>query len=147
MAVRLAKLDVPVWKVSQTRPQEDCAQAGKPVCYRSPKGTKLERLDCHARDNVWLRSFLHSGSQFLSSETGPDLGSFSQAPRYSFLSLFSCQVMSNSLRPHGLQHTRLFCPSLPPSICWNLCPLSQWCHPIISSSVAPFSPCLQAFLA
>lgn len=40
VAIRLAKLDVSVWKISQTRPQGDCAQAGKPVCYRSPKGTK-----------------------------------------------------------------------------------------------------------
>jgi len=40
VAIRLAKLDASVWKISQTRPQGDCAQAGKPVCYRSPKGTK-----------------------------------------------------------------------------------------------------------
>lgn len=40
VAIRLAKLDASVWKISQTRPQGDCAQAGKPVCYRCPKGTK-----------------------------------------------------------------------------------------------------------
>ena len=45
--------------------------------------------------------------------------------------------MSNSLPPHGLQHTRLPCPSLSPRVCLNLCPLSQWCRPTISSSVAP----------
>jgi len=43
-------------------------------------------------------------------------------------------VVSNSMRPQGLQHTRLPCPSLSPRICLNSCPLSQWCHPIISSS-------------
>ena len=55
--------------------------------------------------------------------------------------------MSDSLRPHGLQHTRLICPSLSPGACSNSCPLSQWCHPTISSSVPPFSSCLQSFPA
>ena len=55
--------------------------------------------------------------------------------------------MSNSLWPHGLQHARLPCPLLPPRICSNSCPLSRWCHPIISSSVTPFSSCLQSFPA
>ena len=51
------------------------------------------------------------------------------------------------LQPHGMQHTRLPCPSLSPGVCSSSCPLSQWCHPIISSSVAPFSSCLQSFPA
>ena len=55
--------------------------------------------------------------------------------------------MSGSLRPHGLQHARLPCPSLSPEVYSDSCPLSQWCHPTISSSVAPFSSCLQSFLA
>ena len=63
------------------------------------------------------------------------------------LLLFSCSVVSNSMRPQGLQHTRLPCPSLSPRICSNSCPLSQWCHPTISSSVASFSFCLQSFPA
>ena len=53
----------------------------------------------------------------------------------SFLLLFSCSVVSNPLWPHELQHARLPCPSLSPRVCSNLCPLSQWCHPTISSSV------------
>ena len=61
-------------------------------------------------------------------------------------SLFSCQVMSDSLRPHGLQHTRLPRPSLSPWVCSNSCPLNQWCHPTILSSVVSFS-CLQSFPA
>ena len=52
--------------------------------------------------------------------------------------------MSNSLQPDGLQHVRLPCPSLSLWICSNSCPLSQWCHPTISSSVAP-SPCHPQF--
>ena len=60
---------------------------------------------------------------------------------------FSHSVMSDSLRPHGLQHTRLPCPSLTPGACSNSCALSWWCHPTISSSVIPFSSCLQFFPA
>ena len=55
--------------------------------------------------------------------------------------------MSDSLQPHGLQHTRLSCPSLTPKAYSNSCPLSQWCHPTISSSVIPFSSRLQSFPA
>ena len=57
----------------------------------------------------------------------------------------SHSVMSISLRPHGLQHARLPCPLLTPRACSNSCPLSQWCHATISSSVAPFSSCPQSF--
>ena len=55
--------------------------------------------------------------------------------------------MSNSLQPHGLQHTRLPCPSPTPKACSNSCLSSWWCHPTISSSVVPFSSCLQSFPA
>ena len=58
-----------------------------------------------------------------------------------------CSVVSNSLWPHGLQHARLPCPSLSPGVCSDSCPLSQWWHSIISSSVAPFSSSLQSFPA
>ena len=61
--------------------------------------------------------------------------------------LFSCSVLSNSLWPHGLQHPRHLLPSLCPRACSNSCPLSRWCHPTISSSVVPFSSCLQSFPA
>ena len=47
--------------------------------------------------------------------------------------------MSNSLQPHGLQHSRLSCPSPSPKVCSNSCPLSWWCHPTVSSSAGPFS--------
>ena len=55
--------------------------------------------------------------------------------------------MCESLQPHGLQHTRLHCPSPTPRACSNSCPLSWWCHPTISSSVIPFSSHLQSFPA
>ena len=50
-----------------------------------------------------------------------------------------------TLQPHGLQHARLPCPSPTPRACSDSCSLSQWCHPTISSSVVPFSSCLQCF--
>ena len=55
--------------------------------------------------------------------------------------------MSNSLWPHGLQHTRLLCPTLSLGVSSNSCPSSRWCHPTISSSVIPFSSCPQSFPA
>ena len=52
-----------------------------------------------------------------------------------------------TLQPHRLQHARLPCPSLSPRVCSDSCPLNWWCHPTISSSVVPFSSCLQSFRA
>ena len=60
---------------------------------------------------------------------------------------FSHSVMSNSLQPHELQHARPPCPSPTPRVHSDSRPLSQWCHPAISSSVVPFSSCLQSFPA
>ena len=60
----------------------------------------------------------------------------------SFSVQFSNSVVSDSLRPHGLQHARPPYPSSTPRVYWNSCPLSWWCHPSISSSVIPFSPIL-----
>ena len=60
-----------------------------------------------------------------------------------------CSVIQSCLTliPHGQQHARLPCPSLSPGVCSDLWPLSWWCHPTISSSVARFSFCLQSFPA
>ena len=60
---------------------------------------------------------------------------------------FSWSIMSNSLRPHELLHARLPSPSPAPRVHPKPCPLCQWCHPTISSSVVPFSSCLQSFPA
>ena len=65
---------------------------------------------------------------------------------FSYL-LFSHSVMFDSLQLHGLQHARLPCLSPTPRACSNSCSLSRWCHPTISSSVVPFSSCLQSFPA
>ena len=69
-------------------------------------------------------------------------------PLYIFISnQFSHSVMSDSLQPHWLQHTRPPCPSATPRTCSNSCPSSRWCYPTISSSVISFSFCLQSFPA
>ena len=60
---------------------------------------------------------------------------------------FGCSAVSDSLQPHGLQHARPPCPSPTLRVYSNSCPLSWWCHPTISSSVIPFSSCLQSFPA
>ena len=63
------------------------------------------------------------------------------------LLLFSCSIVSDSLRPHGLQHARLPCLSLSPGVWSNSCPLIWWCYSTIPSSVVPFSSCPQSFPA
>ena len=70
--------------------------------------------------------------------------------QYMFWYMFCCCSVAQScltLRPHGLQHIRLPCPSASPRVCSKSCPLSRWSHPTISSSVIPFSSCLQSFPA
>ena len=69
--------------------------------------------------------------------------------KYIYISLvqFSHSVVSDSLRPHESQHTRPPCPSPTPGVHSDSCPLSQWCHPAISSSVVPFSSCPQSLPA
>ena len=67
----------------------------------------------------------------------------------STLLFFSCSLVSNSLWPHELQHTRvpvlIISQVVSPRVCSNPCPLSQWCYPTISSSAIPFSSCPQSF--
>ena len=60
---------------------------------------------------------------------------------------FSCSVVSDSLRPLESQHARLPCPSPTPGVYPNSCASSRWCHPVISSSVVPFSSCPQSLPA
>ena len=68
-------------------------------------------------------------------------------PHSALFLLFSRSVMSHSSWPHGLQHSRLPCPSPSPRACTGLGPLSQWCHLTISSFFVPFSSCLLFFLS
>ena len=68
--------------------------------------------------------------------------------KYRFSSVqFNRAVMFDSLWPHGPQHTRSSCPSPTPGVYSNSCPSCWWCHPTFSSSVIPFSSCLQSFPA
>ena len=60
---------------------------------------------------------------------------------------WGCSVMSDSFQPHESQDARPPCPSPTPGVHSNSCPSSRWCHPAISSSVAPFSSCLQSLPA
>ena len=73
------------------------------------------------------------------------LGSISTCAQNNVFKLYAVvqSLSSVRLRLHGLQHSRLPCPSPSPGVCPNSSPLNQWCHPIISSSVVPFSSCLQ----
>ena len=74
-------------------------------------------------------------------------GKFCACPNSLTSVQFSYSVVSDSLQPHGLQHTRPPYPSPTPRVYLNSCPLSWWCHPTISSSVIPFSSHLQSFPA
>ena len=70
-----------------------------------------------------------------------------ETPREHFMQVQFISVASDSLRPHEPQHIRPPCPSPAPGVHPNPCPLSQWCHQAISSSVVPFSSCPQSFPA
>ena len=94
---------------------------------------------------------MHAGLIILKSQKGNRPGEdmpFTRGHRDDGLALdflqFSCSVMSDSLWPCELQHAGLPCPSPTLGACSNSCPLSQWCHPTISSCVVPFSSCLQS---
>ena len=95
---------------------------------------------------------LPSGPHFLAWHLGPPIQSW---PTSAVFSLLYISVQFSSVANHvrlcdpmdGLQHARLPCPSPTPGVYSNLCPLSRWCHPTISSSVVPFSSCLQSFPA
>ena len=95
-----------------------------------------------------------SGLPFPSPGDLPDSGIEPRSPALQADSLmfeppvqFSHSVVSDSLRPHGLQPARLPCPSPTPGACSNSCPWSRWCHSTISFFVIPFYACLQSFSA
>ena len=87
--------------------------------------------------NVLIKTWLCIDSCFKRGKRQEDL-----EHRFKFSSVQFSSVVSDSLRPHGLQHARPPCPSPVPGACSNSCSLSQWCHPTISSSVIPFSSSL-----
>ena len=77
----------------------------------------------------WIKKFFHAATYVKMIPNSPSfITGHSRVTVFSSVQ-FSRSVMSNSLQPHGLQHTMLPCPSPTPGACWNSCPLSQWCHP------------------
>ena len=112
------------------------------VSHVQPPGSSIHGI-LQARILEWVAIPFYSGSSWLKGQTGVSsiAGRFytvwatREAPQLSVSSVqFSCSVMPDYLRPHGLQHARLPCPSLTSGACSNSGPLSWWCHPIISSS-------------
>ena len=109
------------------------------------------------KPNSIFELFLHIVKPLLGGESYGMLPTSTQSPRAAgpegcrcwllFLVVQSLSCLSDSLRPRGQQHTRLPCPSLSPGVCSNSCPLSWWCHPTTSSSVATFSSCPQPLSA
>jgi len=120
------------------------------VCHKI-SGTDEDHLDCKEKKRIELdndnlkEKYKWKTTHYHLSEHSP----FSLSlPIYIYIyMLFSCSIVFNPLWPHGLQHTRLPYPSQSPGVCSDSCPLSWWCHPTISSSVVPFSSCLQSFPA
>ena len=108
-------------------------------------------LLCLARDLLsWACRLVSFISHYLFKYSNtPFASSFLTSPPETLIqfSQFCHSVMSNSLWPHELQHARLPCPSPTAGVHPNSCPLSRWCHPIISSSFIPFSSHLQSFPA
>ena len=101
----------------------------------SPPASSLHEMSS-ARILEWVAIFFSRGSSWPRDWTW-----------VSYFSQFSRSVVSDSLWPHGLQHASPPCPSPTPRVYSNSCPLSQWCHPTISSSVVPFSTFCQSFPA
>ena len=95
----------------------------------------------------WAHTLYNSIIFNFKKEENPDTCCIMNETWQHSVSQFSYSVLSDSLQPHGLQHTSLPYPSPIPGACSNLCPSHQWCHPIISCSAALFSFCLQSFPA
>ena len=139
----LARSSLPEWETRQWSNSlylnylGNCLNSYLP--FVSENKTWLEKLNM---TRMSLEN-LHKISWFLSS-----VNTFMPVSHYHFISvqLLNHSVTSDFLWPHGLQHARLPCPAPTPGACSNSCPLSRWCHPAISSSVIPFSSCLQSLL-
>ena len=110
------------------------------------------------RDQILSHWFYHSGSLRVWGSCEPGTVDEGQIYIYIYIYIYthififiyiSIQLPScaHALRPHGLQHARICCPSPAPGAWSNLCPLSRWYHPIVSFSVVPFSSRLQSFPA
>ena len=118
-----------------------CSSMSTPSSMKKGCIPVLRRLIQWGHSSLNSACFRHPCSHG-SHSSAPHPMEKSRKPPSSFQ--FSHSVMSNPLRPHGLQNARLPCPSPTPQTCSNSCPLSQWCHPTILSSVIPFF-CFQSF--
>ena len=125
-------------------------RAGGEGDNRGWDGWLLEIHSFHFRGGSdWGTEVTPLGSEPSLSSSG-NLGCFWNILSLDFLICkvqFNHSVVSNSLQPHEMQHSRPPCPSPPPGVHPNPCPLSRWCHPTILPSVIPFSSCLQSFPA
>ena len=113
----------------------------------APESQEVTVTSCHRWHIVAVVQSLSHVWLFLTPWTAAHQASLSFIVSQFSSVQFSRSVVSDSFRPHGLQHTRPPCPSPTPRVYSNPCPLSWWCHPTISSSVVPFSSCLQSFPA
>ena len=102
---------------------------------------------CFAYFILYWECIKHSQEQAMNLTSSSLFLTLSRSIQFSSVQFNSVVQSCPTLRPHELQHARPPCPSPTPRVYPNLCPLSQWCHPTISSSVVPFSSCPQSFLA
>ena len=130
-------------------PSSDVLNLSETLVYVSLyiKNSCAWNLCMHMFKKYMLKTYIHMYAHVFKTITQMFVG----FPKRMFIRIcsvqFSHSVMSDSLRPHELQHARPPCPSPTPRVHPNSCPLSQWCHPAISSSVVPFSSCPQSLLA
>ena len=126
------------WKISWTEePGELWSMGLQRVGYDWVADT------CYKKVSIWALSESLTGS-FIKARLRAGLDDYFPNILLPIIQ-FSCSAVSDSLQPHGLQHSRPPCPSPGPGACSNSCPLSWWYHPIISSSVVPFSSLPQSF--
>ena len=113
------------------------------------KDTSAQWIMQNSINCFWIKPKLHSHMWFWESLIYTSIHDYllSHWDYQSTSIQFSHSVMSNSFLSHGLQHARFPCPSPIPGAYSNSCPSSRWCHPTISSSIVPFSFCLQSFPA
>ena len=150
----LPHLTCPTVSAPVFQDREECTSSSP----RSTIPTGCLLWDTHFRGNTRLSGVRTMASDILKMHFFPFLCHWQYSVPWSTMTKrsrkycsqsaqFSHSVVSNSLWPHGLQHARLPCPSPTPRAYSKSCLLSLWCHPTISSSVIPFSSCLQFFLA
>ena len=126
--------------------EEEPAVSWKGCCSFLGGWKKSEKLSMSDILGLTDHALQEAQWMFFRSKGGVNKNKIRDVQRFSADSVqFSHSVLSNSLWPQGLQHSKLPCPSLTPGACSNSFALSQWCHPAISASVIPFSSCLQSF--